>query len=99
MDFMCGIDGDLVVITEGTHRLDMVCVVVGDEHMMNLRKIESVGTEIFLQAAQTDSKVYQQGIVWSGQQVAVTTASTTERDEFHHTLMPKFVQRYKKVKK
>jgi hypothetical protein len=41
----------------------MVSMIVGDKHMMNLRKTESVGTEIFLQTAQTDSKVYQQGIV------------------------------------
>ena len=53
-------------------------LIVSDKHMMNHRKTETVFTEVFLQPSQTHSEVYQQGVVWSSEHIAVSTASTTK---------------------
>ena len=39
-----GIDGHLIVMAERANGLDMVCMVVSDEHMMYLRKTDAVCT-------------------------------------------------------
>ena len=72
------IDRTLVVVAEGAYGLDMVSMVVGDEHVVYLTEVDPILATGFLQPAQPYPKVYEQGVVRRLKQVTVSTASTTK---------------------
>jgi hypothetical protein len=79
-----GIDGQGEVGTHGTHRLDMVGMVVGHQHVVNLLQVHTILLAVLAQTSQAYADIYDEGIGFCGQIVAITTAATTERYEFQH---------------
>ena len=78
------IDGHLVVVTEGSHRLDVVSMIVSDQHMPHAGETDAIVATGFLQTSQPYPYVDEQGVCRGCQQIAVTAASTTKRDKFQH---------------
>ncbi|MBR6845084.1 MAG: hypothetical protein IKM92_00515, partial [Bacteroidaceae bacterium] len=60
MNSFSGIDGQMIVVTDTSYGLYMVCMIMCNEHMMNLRKAESIVFEVFLQSPDSNSNVYEQ---------------------------------------
>ena len=75
----CSIDRTKVVVAEGAYGLYMVCMVVGDEHMVYLAETDPIFATGFLQSPQPYSQVYEEGVARCLKQVTVSTASTTKR--------------------
>ena len=74
----CGIDWQVVFMADAAYRLDVVCMVVGNQYVMHLRQTESEVTEILLQRTQTHSNVNQQTVIFGKQEVAIATASAAK---------------------
>jgi hypothetical protein len=43
-----GVDGEVILVADASHRLDVVGVVVGNEHMMNRTKAKTKVPELLL---------------------------------------------------
>jgi hypothetical protein len=48
MDKLCGVDGQMVFMTNTSHRLDVVSMIVSNEYITNRTKAKSKVREIFL---------------------------------------------------
>jgi hypothetical protein len=72
-------------------------VVVGDEHMMHLRKAATIVAEALLQDSQPHTYVNQQGIGGRCQQIAVTTTATAKGYELQHDFFNFVCKSNKKV--
>jgi hypothetical protein len=57
MHFTGSIDRYLIVVTESSHRLDMVSVIVGHEHMLHAGKTDAIVATGFLEASQPYSDI------------------------------------------
>ena len=57
-----GIDGHLQLVTHAAHALDVVGMVVGDEHVAHLRQTQSVVAHMLLQRADAHACVYDQRV-------------------------------------
>jgi hypothetical protein len=62
----------------------MVGMVVGHQNMMNLLQVHTILLAVLAQTSQAYADIYDEGIGFCGQIVAITTAATTERYEFQH---------------
>jgi hypothetical protein len=62
----------------------MVGMVVGHQQMVDIMQVHAIFLAVFTQASQTYANIYNKGIGFCGQKVAISTAATTERYEFQH---------------
>ena len=62
----------------------MVGMVVRHQYMVHLLQADTILLTVFAQASQTHADIYDEGIGFCGQPVAISTAATTERYEFQH---------------
>jgi hypothetical protein len=59
------IDWQHAVIAQGANRLDVVGMIVRDEHMMNLRQTESIVPESFPQGPDAHANINDKPIMFS----------------------------------
>jgi hypothetical protein len=52
--------------------------------MVNLLQADTILLAVLAKATQANAYIYDEGIGTSGQPIAITTAATTERNEFQH---------------
>lgn len=89
-----GIDRQVELVADASHRLDVVGVVVSDEHMMNGTQAEAKVSELLLEHAYSYSNIYQKPLCLSVEVIAITTAATAKGYEFQHYSCY-FLQKYK----
>ena len=71
----CGVDRPLVTVSEGAEALDMVEMVVGDEHEVDLLDVEAVFCKALLYGAVPDAQVNEKGCPAVAEKVTVAVAS------------------------
>jgi hypothetical protein len=81
-------------MTDTSHRLDVVGVVVGYENVMNGTKAEAKVPELLLERPDSYSYVYYQSLLFSVEVVAITAATTAKGYKFQH-FSGYFLQKYK----
>lgn len=72
------------IITQTSHRLNMVCMIMSDKDMMNILKLHAIIMKMLFQASQSDTNIYQYRIRLSVKIVAITTTSTAEGNKSQH---------------
>ena len=82
-----GIDGYLVVMTEGAHRLDVVSMIVSDQHMIHLIQVYAVVPALLLQCTDTHTYIYDECVSCGGKIVTVSTAPASERYKLQHPIL------------
>ena len=68
----------------------MVGMVVGDQYMVDVMQAYAILLTVLAQASQAHADIYDEGIGFCGQPVAIATAATTERYEFQHLFFKNF---------
>ena len=84
MNLRCGIDGQRVVMTKRPHRLDMVRMIVRNQHMLHITKANAIVPTVFFKGAQANANIYHQSVCGGTEVVAVSTASASKRYKFQH---------------
>jgi hypothetical protein len=74
----------------------MVSMVVRHKDVVHLLKTYAVLLAVFAQPPQAHADIYDEGIGFSGQPIAISTASTTERYKFQHLFFKNFCKSNKK---
>ena len=78
-----GIDGEAELEGEGTDRLDVVGVIVGDEDGSDAWDGESIVAQVLAEGTHADAQVDEDGRAAGFEIVAVAGASAAETDEIH----------------
>jgi hypothetical protein len=79
-----GVDGQMEVVAQTAYTLDVVGMVVGDQHIVNLREGESVVAELFLQRPYSHAGIYEKTFVFGVQKVAISATAASKRYESEH---------------
>ena len=95
VDSLRRIDRHMILITERAYRLDMVCMVVGDQQVLHRLQLYAIVFAVFLQCAYSYAYIYHQSVCGSTEIIAVPAAATSKRYKSQHDIRI-FVQRYDK---
>jgi hypothetical protein len=62
VDFLGGIDGKVALVTDAADGLDVVGMVVGNQHMVNRTKAKAIVAKLLLERPDSNSYIYYQTI-------------------------------------
>lgn len=79
-----GIDRDIEIVGQITYGLNMVGMVVRDEHAIQHVHAEAIGFQHPAQGPHIQSRIYENACAPCRQEIAVTTAPTSQAKEFNH---------------
>jgi hypothetical protein len=85
----------MIVVTERSHRLDMVCMVMRNQDMVHRREVDAIFLCMLLERSYSYSYIYQQAVGCSAEIITITAATAPKRYKFQH-FGYYFLQKYAK---
>ena len=77
MNILGRIDIKLIIVTEASHRLNVVCVVVSNKNIMNLAHGQSILVKIFFKRTNSHTGINKHCVGLCINKIAVTTATAS----------------------
>jgi hypothetical protein len=71
-------------MTERSYRLDMIRMIVRNEHVLNRTETNAVVPGMLLQRSYSDSNIYQQSVCCGSEIIAITAATASKRYKSQH---------------